>query len=176
MSKLGFLLTAGLGAVGGFVAAKRWGADAEEGLPIADGHVTAPVQGLGASPEPQERLAHIARIQSGNEADVRGIIERFPVLALSEPGIEELNAFVGSSYVILEYGFRGEFADVFRAFRANPAMTAYLNELGRLLDDEPAPLPDATGHQYLASQALHWDRDNGLTFTPHVRAKDSEPA
>jgi len=28
---------------------------------------------------------------------VRGIIERFPVLALSEPGIEELNAFVGSS-------------------------------------------------------------------------------
>jgi hypothetical protein len=107
---------------------------------------------------------------------VRRLIERFPVMALSTPGIAELNAFVGSTYVILEYGFQGEFTEVFGAFRADPAVAAYLEELGHLLDDEPAPLPEMTGGQSLASQALHWDGAAGLSFTPHVRPKDSEPA
>jgi hypothetical protein len=153
--------------VGGFLAAKRWG-----GPPVAD----RPSRAEETAGEPQERLVHIAHIQRGNEADVRRLIERFPVMALSTPGIAELNAFVGSAYVILEYGFRGEFAAVFGAFRADPAVAAYLEELGHLLDDAPAPLPEMTGGQSLASQALHWDRAAGISFTPHVRPKDSEPA
>ncbi len=172
MGSLGLLLAAGAGAVGGYVAGQRRAlaeriptAATGEGRPVPLEHDTP-------AEEPLQRLVHVAHIRQGSEADVRRLVEeRFPVSALYEPGIRELSTYVGSTYVLSAYGFHGAFEQVFTAFRANPAVAAYLQELGQLLDDEPAPLPDASGHQYLASQALHWDSAAGLSFTPRMREK-----
>ncbi len=171
MGKLSFLLTAGLGAAGGYAAARRL-SSASDGDP-----------GVGAGTDGQqpgrqtERIVHIARIRAGNEGEVRRLVNgRFPVSAMAVPGLQALSSFVGSAYVLTEYAFTGNFASVFTAFRNQPAVATYLEELGKLLDDEPAPQPNAPAQQVLASQALHWNRTDGLTFTPHVRPRDAEPA
>jgi hypothetical protein len=159
MGKLSFLLTAGLGAAGGFVAAKRMAGGAN---------------GTSAAADSTERLVHIARIRSGSEGDLRRLLEeRFPVAALAAPGLTELNMFIGNGYLLTEYGYRGEFEPVFQSFRAQPGVADYLQQLGELLDDEPAPQPDMTAAQMLTSQALHWDRENGLSFTPRVRPAEA---
>ncbi len=176
MGSLGLLFAAGAGAVGGYVAGQRRALAERNPTATAGAGRPRPLEQDTshdtAEEEPLQRLVHVARIRQGSEADVRRLVEeRFPVTALYEPGIRELSTYVGSTYVLSEYGFHGAFDAVFNAFRANPAVAAYLQELGQLLDDEPAPLPDAAGHQYLASQALHWDSTAGLSFTPWMREK-----
>ncbi len=166
VGKLSFLLSAGLGAAGGYAAARRLvGAAGESFNGSTDGRF--PGQQIA-------RIVHIARIRSGNEGEVRRLVnERFPVSAMAVPGLEELSSFVGSSYVLTEYAFTGDFTPVFTAFRQQPAVSSYLQELGKLLDDEPAPHPNAPAQQVLASQALHWNRTDGLSFTPHVRPRET---
>ncbi len=166
MGKLSFLLTAGLGAAGGYAAARRLGGASSD---------DSGMDGNGQYPGRQtERIVHIARIRAGNEGEVRRLVnERFPVSAMAVPGLHGLSSFVGSAYVLTEYAFTGEFTTVFSAFRNQPAVAAYLEALGKLLDDEPAPQPNASAQQVLASQALHWNRTDGLTFTPHVRPREA---
>jgi hypothetical protein len=167
MVKLSFLLTAGLGFAGGFAAAKRLGAAAGGDGFNAEAGQRRPAQQT-------ERIVHIARIRAGNEGEVRRLVnQRFPVSAMAVPGLQGLSSFVGSAYVLTEYAFTGEFTPVFTAFRNQPAVASYLQELGTLLDDEPAPEPNAPALQVLASQALHWNRTDGLTFTPHVRPREA---
>ena len=130
-------------------------------------------QSSGASGEALERLVHIARIRSGSEGDLRRLVtERFPHGALDGTGIQEVTVYVGSTYLLTEYGFTGEYTPVFTAFRNNPVVNAFLEEIGQLLDDEPAPLPDAPAMQVLASQALHWKISQDVEFTPRVRSKE----
>jgi hypothetical protein len=122
------------------------------------------------SDEAVQRLLHVARIRAGSEADLRRLLEqRFPVDATGFAGLNETGVFIGNGYMLTEYGFSGEFEPLFRAFCAQPGVASYLEELGDLLDDEPAPVPDLTALQVLASQALQWDRRSGLSFTPRVR-------
>ena len=168
MGKLGFLATAGLGAAAGYMAAKRM-----PGMPGIPGMSGRSSDGAGPQ-ETMQRLVHIARIQSGSEANVRRLVEeRFPVSALAGTGIREATVFVGSTYVLTEYGFSGEYTPTFTAYRNDPTVNAFLEEIGRLLDDEPAPLPDAPAMQFLASQALHWDSSRGVEYTPRVRPKEA---
>lgn len=161
MGRIGMLTTAGIGAglgvAGGFVAAKRFGGN---GAGTTDGG-------------PITRLVHIARIRSGSESELRRMVQdRFPASALGEIGMAEVAIYIGSSYMLTEYGFSGEFTPTFNALRAHPQLKMFLEEAGRLLDDEPAPLPDAPAAQYLASQALHWNEGGALEFSPRVRSKD----
>ena len=130
----------------------------------------------GAAPrlKAMERLVHIARIRQGNEADVRRLIEeRFPRDAIARVGIREMTVFVGSGYCITEYGYDREYTPLFRALRDDPEIAAYLQELGRLLDDAPAPRADEPGRPYLASQALRWDGAGGVEFTPRLRSSEA---
>ena len=63
MGKLGWLISTGLGAAGGYVAARQLAArQARDGAGRPEG---------GAS----QRLVHIARIRAGNEADLRRLVE-----------------------------------------------------------------------------------------------------
>ena len=157
MNKLQLLLATGVGAAGGFVAARR---------------ITGGGSGT-AGQDTMERIVHIARIRVGNEADLRRLVrDRFPVSALAESGIQEFTIFIGSTYLLTEYGFTGEYTPVFTAFRNNPVVNAFLEEIGQLLDDEPAPLPDAPAMQVLASQAFHWKISQDVEFTPRVRSKE----
>lgn len=168
MGKLSVLLTAGLGVAGGFVAARRfaWTSDQSNGE-----ETFKQTNQWSAPPEAVQRLVHVARIQGGSEAALRRLLEEhFPVSAMSVPGLHDLGVFIGNAYLLTEYSFSGEFEPIFTAFRAQPAVATYLTELGRLLDDEPAPQPDMAALQILASQALHWDQISGLAFTPRVRA------
>jgi hypothetical protein len=171
VGKLGLLLTAGLGAMGGFVAARRLATASDR-----DGNepVSAQRDQPAAPAESMQRLVHVARIRTGSEAALRRLLEEhFPVAAMAVPGLHELGVFVGNDYLLTQYGFSGEFAPVFNTFRAQPAVASYLQELGHMLDDEPAPLPDMTAMQVLASQALHWDEVGGLSFTPRVRSREA---
>jgi hypothetical protein len=153
MGKFGMALFAGVGATAGYVVAKRRvGSDHDEGAP------------------PHQRMVHLARIREGTEADVRRLVAtRFPQAALEQSGIREMTIFVGSGYCVTEYGFTGEFTPVFAAFRADQSVAVFLEALGGLLDEEPAPFADEPGGQYLASQALHWAPGAPAQFTPHVR-------
>ncbi len=147
------VLVAGVGAATGFTAAKRLGAH-------------------GGGGRKTERIVHIARIRAGNEADVRRLVEeQFPAAALAGTSIREVTTFIGSGQLVTTYAFDGEFTPTFAAVREHPAMTAYLTELGRHLDDAPAPQVDAPAAQRLASQAAHWTEAAGATYTPRVRPK-----
>ena len=161
MRMLGLLVSAGLGAAGGLLAGRRMA-----GGGMTDG---------AAPPEGVQRLVHIAHIRSGSEGDLRRLVEdRFPVSALAGTGIQEVTVFIGSTYLLSEYAFSGEYTPTFAGFRNNPTINAYLEEIGRLLDDEPAPLPDAPAMQFIASQALHWDSRSGrVTYTPRMRPKEA---
>jgi hypothetical protein len=162
MGKLGFVVTAGLGAAGGFLAAQR----------LAGGGHEEPAFELGG--DATNRLMHIARIRQGSEGEVRRVLEeRFPRSALDSTGIQEMTVFVGSGYLLTQYGFSGEFTPVFTAFRADPGVAAYLEAMGQLLDDQPAPMADEPGGQYVASQAAHWSPSGGLEFAPHLRSKEA---
>ena len=167
MNKLVLVGTAGVGAAGGFLAGKGMAGGATKGAASIDGAASQ-------SHETMQRIVHIARIRDGNEADLRRLVEnRFPASAVAGTAIREITTFIGSTYMLTEYGFTGEYTPTFAAFRGNPVINRFLEEAGRLLDDEPAPLPDAPAMQFLASQALRWDREHGVQGTPHVRPKEA---
>ena len=120
------------------------------------------------------RLVHIARIREGSEGDLRRMVsERFPVDELANAGIDDVKVFIGSTYLLTEYAFSGEYTPTFTALRNNGSVNGFMEELGRMLDDEPLPLPDAPAMQFLASQALAWSKDGTREGTPHVRSKDA---
>lgn len=130
-------------------------------------------QGAGSG-ERIQRIVHIARIREGSEGNLRQMVEqRFPVDALSGTNIQELTVFVGSTYLLTEWAFTGEYTPTFTAIRNDSTINAFMEELGRHLDDEPVPLPDAPAMQFLASQALHWDQSGGREGTPHMRPKEA---
>ena len=176
MGTISHLLTAVLGGAGGFVAAKRLAGSGHDAGSQPWKRQRAGDDAMAAT-GPVQRIVHIARIRSGNEASLRRLVEeRFPVSAMAAPGLLELSTFVGSTYLLTEYAYSGEYTAVFNAYRNNPAVSTYLQELGELLDDEPAPQPDTPAQQFLATQALHWDRTEGLAFTPRVRPRDGGSA
>lgn len=119
------------------------------------------------------RLVHIARIRTGSEADLRRMVsERFPADEVGNAGIDDVKVFIGSTYLLTEYAFSGEYTPIFTALQKNQTVSGFMDELGRMLDDEPLPRPDATAAQTLASQALAWSKDGTREGTPHVRSKD----
>ncbi len=121
-----------------------------------------------------ERIVHIARIRDGNEADVRRMVQdRFPHVELEGMGISGVTVFIGSTYMVTEWLYTGEYTPTFSALRNNGTVTAFLEEIGRMLDDQPAPLPDAPAMQFLASQAFHWRAGQAPEGTPRVRPKEA---
>ena len=158
MKAFGLVAAAGVGALGGYAAAQR----------LARGSSN------GTDAQSVERIVHIARIRSGSEGDLRRLVtERFPTEELAAAGIRKASVFIGSTYLLTEYAFDGEYTPTFTALRGNPRVNAFLEEIGAHLDDEPAPLPDAPAMQMLASQALHWERDGQTAYTPRVRPKEA---
>jgi hypothetical protein len=121
-----------------------------------------------------ERLVHIAQIREGDESKVRQLVqERFPAQAFEQTGVQSVTMFVGSTYLISEYEFTTEYTPTFTTLRSDPTINGFIEQLGRLLDDEPMPVPDAPAMQFLASQALRWQRGHGTEHTPRVRPKSA---
>jgi len=155
MGKLGMLAAAGIGAAGGYVAAKRLG-------------------GNGASEGTTEHLVHIARVKTGSEGELRGLIEsRFPETAVAAAGVSEMTIYLGSGFMLTEYAFDGAFNATFRALREHPEFKSFLDDLSRLVNDEPVPQPDHTATQNLASQAMRWDAADGVRFTSSSKPSPS---
>lgn len=128
-----------------------------------------------------ERFVYVARLQTGDEIALRGVLEQLPTDALGDHNIQEFATYVGSGYCVLQFGLaEGDFQVQFERFMNDPRMERFRLDLAKhLIEGQQIARPFAPGHTDahpdasrqadragsvtsaqlpLAAEASHWTR------------------
>ncbi len=128
-----------------------------------------------------QRFVYVGRINTGDELDLRRVLEQLPTDALAETGIQEFTTYVGSGYCVLEFALaEGDVQAEFSRFLNDPRVHAFAQKLSECLVDgqqiartfTPAdrfhaggsrPLAGelTTAQMPLAAEASRWERSGG---------------
>ncbi len=86
-----------------------------------------------------QRIAYVAYIQPGKEAECREVHEHLPTDALTRLGVHELEAFVGSGALVWVFGCaEQDFQGLFQSFFSDPGMCSFLDKLRPFVQGLPA--------------------------------------
>ncbi len=103
------------------------------------------------------RILHIAQMQEGQEAELRGYIEsNWEHVDFGAAGLNGVNIFIGSGYCATLYEFEGDFKPVFRRLLESRDARRFFDGLSRYLVDFPQPVPEETASIPLAGDAFSW--------------------
>ena len=103
------------------------------------------------------RILHIAQMQEGQEAELRGYIaQNWEGVDFAGAGLSDVNIFIGSGYCATLYEFDDDFKPVFGKLTESPGARRFFDGLSRYLIDFPQPLPEETASIPLAGDAFRW--------------------
>jgi hypothetical protein len=110
-----------------------------------------------------ERLLFVSKPRNhGDEARVREVIEReFPKEAFQRAGLVGFTVYSGGGNVIFEFGFEGNFDDIFRKLCEDGTVQSFFERLGQLVDPVPRIKPGETAQVPLAADIFAWRAESG---------------
>jgi hypothetical protein len=94
-----------------------------------------------------QRFVYVARLQTGDEVELRRILEHLPDEALKAKGITEFSTYVGSGYCVLQFGMSsGDFQERFADFVNDPRVQEFHRKLAQhLVEGEQIAMSFAAG-------------------------------